>query len=148
MHLTFRIRAFACLVAGVLAGGVCYAQPAPFTPPAESFDAKTLYYQKYDLPGLFRMPVEGGPEERIADVQPPLDWQVAPDGIYYFRREGGDYAVARLDPKSGKAIEALKLPPGTVGGTANFTISPDGRWLVFVRTDQMVSELMMIENFR
>jgi len=39
----------------------------------ESFDGKVLYYQKIDLPGLFRMPVDGGPEERIADVQPPED---------------------------------------------------------------------------
>src|SRR5204863_6236320 len=114
----------------------------------ESYDAKTLYYQKFDLPGLFRMPVEGGPEERVADVQPPLDWQVAPDGIYYFQHEEKNDAIERVDPKSGKITEALKLPPGAVGGTANFTISPDGRWLVFVRRDQIVSELMMIENFR
>jgi hypothetical protein len=26
-------------------------------------------------------------------------------------------------------------------------LSPDGRWLVFVHNDQLVSELMMIENF-
>jgi hypothetical protein len=30
---------------------------------------------------------------------------------------------------------------------SNFTVSPDGRWLVFVHTDQLVSEQMMIENF-
>jgi len=53
-----------------------------------------------------------------------------------------------VDLKSGRATQALKLPPGTSGGIFNFTVSPDGRWLVFVRTDQLVSELMMIENFR
>jgi transposase len=47
-----------------------------------------------------------------------------------------------------ETTEALKLPPGTSGGTANFTVSPDGRWLIFVHADQMVSELMMIDNFR
>ncbi len=114
----------------------------------ESFDGKTLYYQKFDLPGLFRMPVDGGPEERIANVQPPEDWQVAPDGIYYFQREGEGYAIEKVDPKSGKTAEALKLPSGAAGGTSNFTISPDGRWLVFGRTDQLVSELMMVDNFR
>jgi Tol biopolymer transport system component/tRNA A-37 threonylcarbamoyl transferase component Bud32 len=113
----------------------------------ESFDGKTLYYQKFDLPGLFRMPVNGGPEERIADVQPPEDWQLAPEGIYYFRREGNDYLVERVDLKSGRTTEALKLPPGTSGGVNNFTVSPDGRWLVFVHIDQLVSELMTIENF-
>ena len=113
----------------------------------ESFDGKTLYYQKLDLPGLFRMPVDGGTEERIADVQPPEDWQLAPEGIYYFRREGKDYLVERVDLKSGRTSEALKLPSGTTGGTSNFAVSADGRWLVFVHADQLVSELMMIENF-
>jgi eukaryotic-like serine/threonine-protein kinase len=114
----------------------------------ESLDGKFLYYQKFDLPGLFRMPVNGGPEERIADVQPPEDWQLAPDGIYYFRRQGENYVVDKVDLKSGRTVEAFKLPPGSPGGITDFTVSPDGRWLVFVHEDQLVSELMMIENFR
>jgi Tol biopolymer transport system component len=114
----------------------------------ESFDSKTLYFQKFDQIGLFRMPVDGGAEERIAEVQPPQDWQLAPDAIYYFQPVGENYTVRKVDLKSGKTTEALKLPPGTLGGTANFTVSADGRWLIFVHADQMVSELMMIDNFR
>ena len=114
----------------------------------ESLDGRMLYVQKLDLPGLFRMPVGGGPEERIGDVQSPEDWKLEQDAILYFRPEGQNYVVARLDLKSGRTSDVMKLPPGTSGGTNNFTVSPDGRWLVFVHTDQMVSELMMIENFR
>jgi Tol biopolymer transport system component len=114
----------------------------------ESFDGNTLYFQKFDQVGLFRMPMEGGAEERIAEVQPPQDWQVAPDAIYYFQPVGEGYTVRKVDLKSGKTTEALKLPPGTAGGTANFTVSPDGRWLIFAHADQMVSELMMLDNFR
>ena len=33
-------------------------------------------------------------------------------------------------------------------GPANFTISPDGRWLVYVRIDQSIADLMLIENFQ
>ena len=114
----------------------------------ESFDGKTLYYEKFGQPGLFRMPVEGGTEERIAEVQFPEDWELAPDAIYYFQRNGENYVVEKVDPKSGKTSEALKLPPGTQGETAQFTVSRDGRWLIFVHADQTVSELMMIDNFR
>jgi hypothetical protein len=32
--------------------------------------------------------------------------------------------------------------------TSNFTISSDGRSLIFVHVDQQVSELMLIDNFR
>jgi hypothetical protein len=88
------------------------------------------------------------PEERVAEVQPPQDWQLAPDRIYYFRRKGENYVVERVDLKSGRTMEELKLPPGSPGDISNFTLSPDGRWLVFVHEDQLVSELMMIENFR
>jgi Tol biopolymer transport system component/predicted Ser/Thr protein kinase len=114
----------------------------------ESFDGKTLYYEKFGQPGLFRMPVEGGTEERIAEVQFPEDWELAPDAIYYFQRNGENYVVEKVDPKSGKTSDALKLPPGTEGETAQFSVSRDGRWLIFVHADQTVSELMMIDNFR
>ena len=113
----------------------------------ESFDGQILYYQKSDSSGLFRM-VAGGPEERVANVPPMEDWQLAPGAIYYLQPSGEDYTLQRMDLNTGRTTEALKLPPGTVGGTAKFTISPDGRWLVFVHVDQSVSELMMIENFR
>lgn len=114
----------------------------------ESPDGKLLYYQKFDQPGLFRMSVDGGPEERIAEVQPPEDWQLGPDRIYYLRRQEDNYVVDRVDIRSGRTTEALKLPPGSPGEITNFTVSPDGRWLMFVHEDQLVSELMMIENFR
>jgi hypothetical protein len=52
------------------------------------------------------------------------------------------------NPTAQSGTEALKLPWGRQGGSAKLTISPDGRWLVFVHVDQSVSELMMIENFR
>jgi serine/threonine protein kinase/Tol biopolymer transport system component len=114
----------------------------------ESFDGKTLYVQKLDLPGLFRMPIGGGPEERVANVPTGQDWQLVPGAIHYMQPNGEDFSIERVDLKTGLTTEALKLPSGTRGGTAKFTISPDGRWLVFVHVDQAVSELMMIENFR
>jgi serine/threonine protein kinase len=114
----------------------------------ESLDGGTLYFQKFDQPGLFRMSVGGGPEERIGDVVPPQDWQLVVGAVYYFRGADGVFSVNWLDLQSRKAIEVLKLPAGTIGGVSNFTVSPDGRWLVFGHVDQIVSELMMIENFR
>jgi len=114
----------------------------------ESLDGKMLYFQKFDEVGLFGMPAEGGTEERIAEVQPPQDWQLALDAIYYFQPVGENYTVRRVDLRSGKTTEALSLPPGTTGNTANFTVSPDSRWLIFVHADQIVTELMMIDNFR
>jgi len=114
----------------------------------ESFDGKTLYFQKLDSPGLFRMPVGGGAEERVANVPLLQDWQLVPGAIYHMQPSGEDFTIVRVDLNTGLTTEALKLPAGTHGGSAKFTISPDVRWLVFVHVDQAVSELMMIENFR
>jgi Tol biopolymer transport system component/predicted Ser/Thr protein kinase len=114
----------------------------------ESFDGKTLYVQKIDLPGLFRIPIGGGPEEWVANVPPLQDWQLVPGAIYYMQPSGEDFRIERVDLNTGLTTEALKLPAGTQGGSAKFTVSLDGRWLVFVHVDHAVSELMMIENFR
>jgi Tol biopolymer transport system component len=98
---------------------------------SESFDGKMLYYDKLDLPGLFRMPVGGGPEERIADKPALEHWHLTNDAVYYLQWVNDGYTLQRMDLKLGRTTQALKLPEGTRGGTANFTISPDMRWLVF-----------------
>ena len=46
------------------------------------------------------------------------------------------------------AIDVVRTFDRISGGTDNFTISPDGRWLVYVRLDQRVNDLMLIESFR
>jgi hypothetical protein len=94
------------------------------------------------------MPVGGGPEERIGDVLPRQDWQLVTGAIYYLRSADEVLSVNRLDLQSRRVTQVLKLPSGTVGNISNFAVSPDGRWLVFVHVDQIISELMMIENFR
>ena len=111
----------------------------------ESLDGKILYYQKFDLPGLFQMPVEGGEEKRIAAVEGVHPWDLAGGSIYYF---APGRIIHRVDLLTGRDSVVLTLPPGAVGGTNNLTVSPDGRWLVFVRVDQHISDLMMVDPFR
>jgi len=52
-----------------------------------SFDAKYLYYAKgRDLPGIWRVPVNGGEETKLLDGAPVGGWgyyAVTSDGIYY-----------------------------------------------------------------
>jgi Tol biopolymer transport system component len=115
---------------------------------SESFEGKMLYFQKFDLPGLFRMQVDGGVEERVADVPAIEDWHLTKDAVYYFQSSKDAYTVQRRDLKHGRTTQALKLPHGTLGRMMKFTISPDERWLVFVHQDQSITELMMIDNFR
>lgn len=115
----------------------------------ESFDRKFLYYQKLDVRGLFRTPVAGGSEELVADVEPPEDWELAPGCVYYLHHRADEYLVEKTDLAADRrTTEVLKLPPGTIGDVRNFSVSSDGHWLLFVHEDHLVSELMIIENFR
>ena len=109
----------------------------------ESDDGQTLYYQKFEAPGVFRMPVTGGTEHKIADSPVHAAWDSNGREMYYLA--GRD--LHRLDTATGRDT-IVRTFDRISGGTNNFTISPDGRWLVYVRLDQRINDLMMIENFR
>jgi hypothetical protein len=53
----------------------------------ESYDGKHLYYVKFFSPGIWRMPLTGGEEERIID-QPEAwywaHWDITDSGLYFF----------------------------------------------------------------
>ena len=54
----------------------------------ESFDGRFLYYSKYELGGVWRMPSEGGEETQVlAGVQGCSwpNWALTSDGIYFLR---------------------------------------------------------------
>jgi len=110
----------------------------------ESIDAKYLYFQRWDGPGLWRLPVSGGEDELIADMPAGTTWDLT-NGSAYFYTPG---FLNRFDLTTRTASVPAPLPPRTQGGPLNFSISPDGRWLAFVRGDQNISDLMLVNNFR
>ncbi len=108
-----------------------------------------LYYQRFDLPGTFRMPVGGGEPERVLDTPTLAMWHVAGNNLYWTSGQpAANDGLHRFDLATGKDSVILKLPSGTDRGTRNFGVTPDGRWIVFVRTDQQISDLMLVENFK
>jgi Tol biopolymer transport system component/tRNA A-37 threonylcarbamoyl transferase component Bud32 len=109
----------------------------------ESVDGQTLYYQKFELPGVFRMPAGGGPEQKIADSPADATWDFNGRDMVY---AGDDGKLHRIDlmTNNDSVIRTIEF---VSRGSANFTISPDGHWLVYVHVDQAISDLMLIENF-
>lgn len=110
----------------------------------ESMDGKSLYFQKWDTPGLWRIPVSGVEEELIVDMPTGTTWDLANGAAYYYSQG----FLNRFDLTTRAASVPVRLPPRTLGGPLNFSVSPDGRWLVFVRGDHAVSDLMLVNNFR
>ena len=103
----------------------------------ESPDGRMLYYQRFDLPGTFRMPAEGGEAEKVLDTPTFAMWHVAGNNLYWTSGQpAANEGLHRFGLATGKDSVILKLPSGTDRGTRNFGVTPDGRWMVFVRTDQ------------
>ena len=118
-----------------------------------SLDGKYLYYAKgRDVPGLWRVPVEGGEEVKMFDAPPVGGWgyfAVTADGIYYPEvaapGKGGLFFYSFASLSSSLAWSADKEQPDN--GAPALGISPDGRTMVMCLLDQPLVYIMLVENF-
>jgi Tol biopolymer transport system component/DNA-binding winged helix-turn-helix (wHTH) protein len=116
----------------------------------ESADSKYLYYTKaWRVPGIWRMPVEGGSERLlIADQRAGASglWTVVDDGIFFASAGTGssstvwffEFATERLRP-----VARLRNP--ILEGISGLSVSPDRRWLLVTQLDEEKSDIKMIE---
>ncbi len=117
----------------------------------ESPDGKFIYYAKgRDVPGIWRVPREGGPEAPFLDSFPAGYWgywAMLNQGIYFASptpRPGiqfFSFATRRVT-----AIAVLEKPP--IFGMPGLAVSPDGRWILHTQLDQSVNDILLVENFR
>lgn len=121
----------------------------------EARDGKSIYYTKFNEPGIFQVPVDGGQEVKVVDDPPGSFWGyfgVGPDGLYIVE-EIGTNGKNRLGFKffdfATRKITVMGETDGTLYvGAPGFTISPDGRYMLYVQLDEARSNLMLAENFR
>jgi len=118
---------------------------------SESADGQSLYFSKYEVPGVWRVPLKGGEETRVLD-QPAGDdwwnWALTRDGIYFF------------DPPKGESKPAIKFLAFATGNitvitvedtpvpSSGLAVSPDGRSILFTRLVPGESRIMLMKNFR
>ena len=68
-------------------------------------------------------------------------WSLGPRSLYVRRREGGRDVLQRIDLATGKAVDAVTLPPG--GFTGTLTVSPDESTLIVAREEGPAVDLML-----
>ena len=118
----------------------------------ESYDARALYYSKYEGGGLWTIPVGGGQEVRITDDLHLGSWgnfAVTERGLYFVNSEakgGAALLYYNFQTRSLSSVVTLKDPP--VIFLPNLAASRDGRTLFYARSGFESNMILMVENFQ
>jgi Tol biopolymer transport system component/DNA-binding winged helix-turn-helix (wHTH) protein len=126
---------------------------------AESADGRFLYYSKYSVPGIWKMPLQGGEESRVLDQpyrEPTIpsgagwlawwDWALTRDGIYFLNFATKPYATVEFFEFATQKI----FPIWTLRKFPGFglSISADGKSILYVQNEIDQSNIMLVKNFR
>jgi Tol biopolymer transport system component/DNA-binding winged helix-turn-helix (wHTH) protein len=118
---------------------------------SESSDGQYLYYAKApDAPGLWRVPLSGGSEEKVIDSPPPGFWgywAAGANGIYYVDEPAPRARIRFREFRTHRDSVVKVMSNAARIGSAGMSLSPDGSAMVFVQLDQFTSDLMLVEDF-
>jgi Tol biopolymer transport system component len=117
----------------------------------ESPDGKFLYYAKgLTVPGLWRIPTDGGEEsEIISSLEPGYwgYWAVVENGIYYLDtkvKPGIDF----FDFTTHRTTRVFDLENRPTSGGPGLAVSPDRKSILYTQLDALNSDIVLVENFR
>ncbi|HTF67610.1 MAG TPA: hypothetical protein VK638_33520, partial [Edaphobacter sp.] len=120
--------------------------------PFESYDGRTIYYSRFDEPGIWSMPASGGSESLVVTGKPQVSywghWAVTEDGLYLLDAEAEprpmiefySFATRRITP-------VLSLEKKPSASQPSLSASRDGRTVFYTQFDPQ-SVIKMVENFR
>jgi Tol biopolymer transport system component len=117
----------------------------------ESPDGKFLYYAKgLNVPGLWRIPTDGGEEiEVISSLEPGYwgYWAVVDDGIYYLDTTAKP-GIAFFNLTTHRTTRAFDLENRPAREAPRLAISSDKRTILYTQLDALNSDIILVENFQ
>jgi Tol biopolymer transport system component len=128
------------------------AQQRGAAQPVESADGKYIYFRSRR--SFWRVPVAGGEEEEAIVPEHDLMWattiQPTRKGVYYleFERSSRGMVVSFYDFATKKSSVVYRTRNFEMRNAATFSVSPDGKNILYPRVDQSQTNLMLVENFR
>jgi len=119
----------------------------------ESPDGRFFYYAKgRGIPGIWRIPVEGGAETPVLDIHQAglfRSWAVVEHGIYFVTAETQGRSLIEFFSFATGQVTPVAAPEKPIFRIFwGLAVSPDGQWLLFTQMDQQSSDIMLMENFR
>jgi len=120
----------------------------------ETPDGKVLYYTKARsmTPGAWSVPADGGEEIPVIESVRSGYWAVADKGIYFLDFDAALASAAK--PLRFFSFETRKITQvGVIEKIqltldASFSVTRNGRWVIWRQLDRSESSIMLIDNFR
>jgi dipeptidyl aminopeptidase/acylaminoacyl peptidase len=122
--------------------------------PVESADGKYVFYVLYRMRrSIWRVPVAGGEEEEFIVPEHELGRTAlipVRKGVYYTEWSRGTRStvVSFYDFAAKQNSTPFRIKTSDFSDDAGFSISADGKYILYPRVDQSETNLMLIENFR
>jgi Tol biopolymer transport system component/DNA-binding winged helix-turn-helix (wHTH) protein len=117
----------------------------------ESYDAKVLYFSKFDGAGIWSIPVAGGAEQRVTDALHRGYWghfTVTDGGIYLLDAEATPRpTVMYYSFQTKRLTPVFQIPEHPLPWVSNLSASGDGRTLLFAQQIPK-SSIMMVDNLQ
>ena len=114
----------------------------------ESADGRFLYFSKLEQPGIWKMSLIDGKEERVVDQPEPyrwFNWALSSSGIYLIcpiANEQGRLEYFDFHTRT-------KVPIGFVEKSSfGLALAPDGKSLLYSRNEWDESDIMLVKNFQ
>ncbi len=107
------------------------------------------YYAKFEVPGIWKMPLQGGEETPVLDQSGGegwSNWALTPNGIYFITVGTEAHpTVAYFEFATHRIvrISAMDKPPGV-----GLAVAPDGRSILYVQNEFSESNIMLVKNLR
>ena len=114
---------------------------------------QVFYYAKgRDVPGIWRIAVEGGAETPVVDRHGAgfwRSWAVTEAGIYFVTAEMPAHPTIEFFSFAGGDINRVAVLERPISARVwGFAVSPDLRWILYAQIDRSSSDIMLMENFR
>lgn len=114
----------------------------------ESPDGRFVYYAKENVPGLWRVPAEGGEEMKVSDEVRQGAWAVWGRGVYFLNPEARPHlSIEFYSFADGRTTPVATIEKELFWSGPGLTATPDGRWILYAQNDQTESDIMLVENF-
>jgi Tol biopolymer transport system component len=114
----------------------------------ESEDGRFVYFSRGPhTPGVWAVPVAGGPETLIASDPREGFWDIAQNGLFFLDWSIPKVAIRRLDLRT-RELTVLRQWETRILSTPGISVSRDGRHIVWAQRDIEQSDIMLIDPWR